>query len=160
VALDKANDAALGPREDRTRDTPTWDGERYSGGLAFERNDRAKRVNEEGRTYTLANLLQKQKSWVGPCEGAKSFGGVLRLDKYVTVNFSGRRHHGSTPPLAPCGEKPVAWAYRLTVVSYPPERMTDGSSHFPVGALPNGEPFSVPPEAVMLIYVVGLLFPL
>jgi hypothetical protein len=66
----------LGPHEDHTRDAPTWDGECYSGGLAFKRNDCAKHVNEEGRTYTLANSLQKQKSWVGPCEGAKSFGGV------------------------------------------------------------------------------------
>jgi len=86
-------------------------------------------------------------------------GVFVRLDKYVMVNFSGRQCHGSTPPLAPRGEKPVAWAYRLTVVSYPPERMTDSSSCFPVGALPNGKPFSVPPEAVMLMYVIGLLFP-
>ena len=76
MALDEANDAVLGPCEDHTRDGPTWDGERYSGGLAFERNDRAPCVNEEGRTYTLANSLQKQKSWVGPCEGVKSFGRV------------------------------------------------------------------------------------
>jgi hypothetical protein len=76
------------------------------------------------------------------------FGVFVVMKKHMGINFSGLRRHGGTPPTAPLGMEPEAWAYRFVVVSYPPNGLTNGNCRYVLGALPGNVPFSVPPEAV------------
>jgi hypothetical protein len=70
------------------------------------------------------------------------------LDRYTSINFSGQRRHGGTPPL--CGTGPNAtlyrFAYRFVLIFYPPARMMNGTARYTLGAMPNNDAFIFPPE--------------
>ena len=55
----------------------------------------------------------------------------------MILSFSGLRWHCGTPPTAPPGEDPVPWAYRLTLICYPPAKIMDGTSSIPLFTFPN-----------------------
>ncbi|KAJ6459368.1 hypothetical protein C8R47DRAFT_1226657 [Mycena vitilis] len=58
------------------------------------------------------------------------------LHNFDSANFCGLYHHGGTPPIAPSGVEVAKDAYRITFISYPPEKMGDGLGHVVVGAMP------------------------
>jgi hypothetical protein len=64
------------------------------------------------------------------------------------VTFSGLFKHGGTSPLSPPGIEPAPWAYRLTVILYPPEAMISSNGRQLVGfaSLPGGKLLSLTPE--------------
>ncbi|KAK7027642.1 hypothetical protein R3P38DRAFT_2939430 [Favolaschia claudopus] len=59
-------------------------------------------------------------------------GVFILLDRHTSINFSGLRRHGGTPPLC--------------VIFYPPSRMMDGTARWTLGAMPNNTSFIFPPE--------------
>lgn len=67
-----------------------------------------------------------------------ALGIYIVMENFVCVNFSGHHMHGGQPPTAPRGEAPLSWAYRFVVISYPPEKMTNGSSQMVLGTIPLG----------------------
>lgn len=73
--MDAACDAALGPKELRTRTKPVLgkDGI-YRGGTAFERDRRAKPIEDGIRCYTMVNSLERQNNIVAPCAATKTMG--------------------------------------------------------------------------------------
>lgn len=73
-------------------------------------------------------------------------GVFVTLKNYTSINFSGLRFHGGTPPLAPIGVEPAPHAYRFVVVSYPPTGMTDGNSRYALGAMPDHSTMYIPAE--------------
>ncbi|KAJ7636688.1 hypothetical protein FB45DRAFT_864696 [Roridomyces roridus] len=83
-------------------------------------------------------------------------GVFITLDKHTSINFSGLRRHGGTPPLCPhTGENLTNTvqhtklnARRFVIIFYPPTRMIDGTARWSLAAMPNGEPFLFPPEAI------------
>ncbi|KAJ7226513.1 hypothetical protein B0H12DRAFT_1328701 [Mycena haematopus] len=75
-------------------------------------------------------------------------GVFIQLDSHASINFSGLRRHGGTPPLcssAP-GAKLYKFAYRFVLIFYPPTRMVNGTARWTLGAMPNNEVFIFPPE--------------
>jgi hypothetical protein len=67
------------------------------------------------------------------------FGIYFVLRNFDSANFCGLNHHGGTPPIAPEGKTVASDAYRLTFISYPPEKMGDGLGHVVVGAMPTAK---------------------
>lgn len=65
-----------------------------------------------------------------------SLGIYFTLRNFDSANFCGLNHHGGTPPIAPPGVAVAEDAYRITFISYPPEKMGDGLGHVVVGAMP------------------------
>ncbi|KAJ2922527.1 hypothetical protein H1R20_g14570, partial [Candolleomyces eurysporus] len=53
------------------------------------------------------------------------YGVYTRLSNGGGFNFHGNVKHGGSGPFPPRGEKPPPSAYRLTLISYPPERAVD-----------------------------------
>ncbi|KAJ7237551.1 hypothetical protein B0H12DRAFT_958244, partial [Mycena haematopus] len=71
-------------------------------------------------------------------------GVFIQLDSHASINFSGLRRHGGTPPLcssAP-GAKLYKFAYRFVLIFYPPTRMVNGTARWTLGAMPNNEAVS------------------
>lgn len=62
----------------------------------------------------------------------------IELTNGTSIMFSGLFRHGGTPPLCTKKGKEVSWAVRLNLILYPPSSMTDGTSMYAFGALPNG----------------------
>ncbi|KAJ7182537.1 hypothetical protein C8R43DRAFT_1116175 [Mycena crocata] len=79
-------------------------------------------------------------------------GVFIVLDRHTSINFSGLRRHGGTPPLCSPNTfngKPAKlykFAYRFVLIFYPPTRMMDGTARLTLGALPHNEAFILPPE--------------
>ncbi|KAJ7681807.1 hypothetical protein B0H14DRAFT_3535517 [Mycena olivaceomarginata] len=75
-------------------------------------------------------------------------GVFILLDRHTSINFSGLRRHGGTPPLCGTGRhaKLHKFAYRFVIIFYPPSRMMDGTARYTLGAMPNNEAFIFPPE--------------
>lgn len=75
--MDRARDAMLGPEELRTADKPVEVTKGvFTGGTAFERDNRAKPLEAGIRCYTQALSLEKQNSIVAPCAASKLMGDV------------------------------------------------------------------------------------
>lgn len=70
------------------------------------------------------------------------------MEPFASINFCGVRYHGGSPPTAPIGTKPAKHAYRLVIVSYPPNKMTNGEACYAFGANPDNTPYMVPPEVL------------
>ncbi|KAF9521988.1 hypothetical protein CPB83DRAFT_900046 [Crepidotus variabilis] len=70
------------------------------------------------------------------------------LDNFASITFSGLRTHGGTAPIAPLDYDPtlLEWAYRFVIVMYPPNGQTAGNQRYLLEALPNHQPFFIPPE--------------
>ncbi|KAJ7934024.1 hypothetical protein B0H13DRAFT_2306049 [Mycena leptocephala] len=64
------------------------------------------------------------------------FGIYFVLHNFDSANFCGLNYHGGTPAIAPEGVEVAPDAYRMTFISYPPEKMGDGLGHVVVGAMP------------------------
>jgi hypothetical protein len=64
------------------------------------------------------------------------FGIYFVLRNFDSANFCGLNYHGGTPAVAPEGVAVANDAYRMTFISYPPEKMGDGLGHIVVGAMP------------------------
>lgn len=82
-------------------------------------------------------------------------GVFVTLSNFISVDFSGLRMHGGTPPRAPEGadDKELDAATRFTCISYPPNGQTLGNQRYALGALPGakneaGPTFFIPPEFV------------
>ncbi|KAJ7470041.1 hypothetical protein B0H11DRAFT_2237846 [Mycena galericulata] len=79
-------------------------------------------------------------------------GVFIVLDRHASINFSGLRRHGGTPPLCSPNlfrgkpAKLYKFAYRFVVIFYPPTRMMDGTARLTLGAMPHNEAFILPPE--------------
>jgi hypothetical protein len=75
-------------------------------------------------------------------------GVFITLDNYSSINFSGLRFHGSTPPRAPaCADSSeLQWATRFCLIHYPPRGQTSGGQRYALGALPDHSIFFIPPE--------------
>ncbi|KAF8576919.1 hypothetical protein K439DRAFT_1622506 [Ramaria rubella] len=73
-------------------------------------------------------------------------GAYIHLDPFISVNFSGLRFHGGTAPTAPPGERPVAWGYHLTHISYPAHAIIDMSVRQALATLPGGTILHITPE--------------
>lgn len=70
-----ARDLCLGNKEDRTPDRAVkLDKETWSGGVAFERNRRAKPVKPNTRCYSLGNSFETQTKIMAPCANNKITG--------------------------------------------------------------------------------------
>lgn len=66
-------------------------------------------------------------------------GVFIGLTRYASINFSGLRRHGGSPPTAPRGKKVLLYCYRVVFISYPPNNMTNGNARYSLGAVPNGK---------------------
>ncbi|KAI0744320.1 hypothetical protein C8Q80DRAFT_1272880 [Daedaleopsis nitida] len=73
---------------------------------------------------------------------------AVLLEGLVVINFCGLRWHGGYPPTAAPGKKPKCWAYRFTIVCYPPHSMLNGSAVLSFAALPGKKFFWMPPEFI------------
>lgn len=90
-------------------------------------------------------------------------GVFILLDRHTSINFSGLRRHGGTPPLCSAGKfqgkraKLYAFAYRFVLIFYPPTRMMNGTARWTLGAMPNNEAFIFPPEMLHAGCVLPLI---
>ena len=66
-----AQAALIGEPAEISPEKAKWDGSKYTGGIAFERSRYAVSVEENSRTYTLAQSYQVQRNITGPCVGSK-----------------------------------------------------------------------------------------
>lgn len=69
-----ARDQCLGNQEELTRNKPVVIGGVYQGGIAFERNNRAKAVKEGTRCYTIGNSYESPTQIMAPCAPGKMLG--------------------------------------------------------------------------------------
>ncbi|KAI0706661.1 hypothetical protein C8Q76DRAFT_801057 [Earliella scabrosa] len=69
-ALKVAQAALIGEPAEISPEKAKWDGSKYTGGIAFERSRYAVSVEENSRTYTLAQSYQVQRNITGPCAAA------------------------------------------------------------------------------------------
>ncbi len=85
-------------------------------------------------------------------------GVFVSLENYKSINFSGLRFHGGTPPRAPPGADPATlqWATRFCLIHYPPRGQTNGEQRYALGGLPGGKGvFFVPSEMTQAMYVTN-----
>ncbi|KAJ7198330.1 hypothetical protein GGX14DRAFT_666597, partial [Mycena pura] len=81
-------------------------------------------------------------------------GVFIVLDRHTSINFSGLRRHGGTPPLCPPtadgSERPPLYkfAVRFVIIHYPPRRMMNGTARWSLAAMPNNRAFIFPPEVL------------
>ena len=77
-------------------------------------------------------------------------GMYVTLETYRGIYFSGRMKHGGTPPLAPAGQEPPAWAARCVVICYPSGAYVNGVTRQAIGSLSclNDLPLYLTPEMV------------
>jgi hypothetical protein len=61
------------------------------------------------------------------------------LRNFDSANFCGLNYHGGTPPVAPRGVELQKDAYRITFISYLPEKMGEGLGHVVIGAMPTAK---------------------
>lgn len=84
-------------------------------------------------------------------------GVFIALRRRISVNFSGLRRHGGSPPTAPPGQEVSEGCYRAVLISYPPENMTNGRARYSLGAIPTNDggtgPFLFCPEMTNVRYV-------
>jgi hypothetical protein len=71
-AITQARDRCIGPDEDVSRSMPMKSQNRYTSGIAFERNDLAKPVKKGTRCYTLGNSAEGPTLIMAPNKGAKA----------------------------------------------------------------------------------------
>jgi hypothetical protein len=64
-------DRCLGPVELRSREKPTRQGNKWIGGVHFERNFRAKPVKSNTRCYTVGNSYESPTKIQAPCATGK-----------------------------------------------------------------------------------------
>lgn len=70
-AITKIRDLCIGPLEEVSRDKPQESRGHYTGGIAFERNERAQPVKEGTRCYTIGNSAEGPTQIMAPNKGAK-----------------------------------------------------------------------------------------
>jgi len=74
-------------------------------------------------------------------------GVYVRLDEYVTVNFSGLHFHGGTSAVAPKGARLGGWESRLVSIGYSQSVTLEGQARYPLCAGPDNQtPIYVTPE--------------
>lgn len=66
-------------------------------------------------------------------------GVFVPLKRYMSINFSGLRRHGGSSPTAPRGQTVEEYCYRVVLISYPPNNMTNGNARYSLGAIPQGK---------------------
>nr|GAT55917.1 predicted protein [Mycena chlorophos] len=69
----------------------------------------------------------------------------IEMDNDTSINFSGRRRHGGTPAVCRSTGKPVE-GYRIVVISYPPQRMLNGTARLNLCPLGKGGVLCITPE--------------
>lgn len=82
------------------------------------------------------------------------------LHNFVSVNFSGLRVHGGSPPIAPenATEYEKKWATRCTVVAYAKTGPTSTEHKMPLIQLEHNNLLSITPEMLRPEYVKFLIF--
>jgi hypothetical protein len=71
----------------------------------------------------------------------------VRMDYLKSVNFLGQCHHVGTPSMAAQGVEPSPDGVRGVVVNYLPSVLLEAKNLWPLGSLPSGDTYYVPPEA-------------
>lgn len=83
-AILKLQSEILGSPEDMTREKAVKVGDRYFGGINFERHDRAK--NDSTRCYQLAATFQAAKNMSAPCAQGKVY--QVKKDSDAKMRFN------------------------------------------------------------------------
>ncbi|KAF6751748.1 hypothetical protein DFP72DRAFT_473889 [Ephemerocybe angulata] len=100
-----------------------------------------------GHTTNMQVASQLPAHWDPGYFHVLGLGIFVALDKHVSFNFQGNRKHGASGPFPPDGETDIpSWAYRFTLISYPPSRMCNQTCRFRIGATPGTVPFYLAPE--------------
>ena len=63
----------------------------------------------------------------------------VRLDPYVSINFSALHFHGGTPPIVPRGIELKGWETRCNSVNYPQKLTLEGEARYPLVAAPDNK---------------------
>jgi hypothetical protein len=66
-------------------------------------------------------------------------GVYVRLDPYMSVNFSGLHLHGGSPPVIPKGMTVKGWETRCNGVDYPQSVTLEGEAQYPLVAAPDNK---------------------
>lgn len=77
--MERVRDAILGPREEMTAEKPKWNEkkQKWTGGTAFERDDRAVNLVNGPRCYPLSISYQVPKGMDAPTKGRKVYGRTM-----------------------------------------------------------------------------------
>lgn len=74
-------------------------------------------------------------------------GVYVRLDEFVSVNFSGLHIHGGTSAVAPKGVTLKGWEHRVVSVGYSQSITLEGEARYPLCAGPDNQtPIYITPE--------------
>ncbi|KAF6750466.1 hypothetical protein DFP72DRAFT_1072189 [Ephemerocybe angulata] len=102
-----------------------------------------------GHTTNMQVASQLPEGWDPGYFHLVGLGVFVALDKHTSFNFQGNRRHGASGPFPPPGtdlSSIPAWAYRFTLISYPPSRMCNQKCRYRVAATPSSEPIFLAPE--------------
>jgi hypothetical protein len=124
----------------------------FFGGAHTDDHDEVAHYSHMSANSDLPEDLPEEEEYTPGFFFILELGVFILLDRHTSINFSGLRRHGGTPPLCspnPVNGKPAKlykFAYRFVLIFYPPTRMLNGTARWTLGALPNNEAFIFPPE--------------
>ena len=63
----------------------------------------------------------------------------VRLDPYISINFSALHFHGGTPPIVPRGIALKGWETRCNSINYPQKLTLEDEAQYPLVAAPDNK---------------------